>query len=86
MSPIFMTKPDKKMYPDYYIIIKHPIALDDIKAKIERGLYPTLEHVRLDFELMFTNAKQYNLETSPIWKDAKDLLVRTVLNFGGRLY
>ncbi|TEB09358.1 hypothetical protein FA13DRAFT_1806637 [Coprinellus micaceus] len=45
------------MYPDYYMVIKRPIALDDIEAKIKRGAYPTLEDVRQDFELMFDNAE-----------------------------
>ena len=76
MSPIFMRKPPKRQYPDYYVLIKQPIALDDIKSKIEKGGYPTLEDVRQDFELCFNNAKQYNLKESEIWKDAKDLLVR----------
>lgn len=76
MSPIFATKPLKKMYPDYYMVIKRPIALDDIEAKIKRSAYPTLEDVRQDFELMFDNAKLYNQKESVVWRDAKDLMVR----------
>lgn len=71
-----MDKPPKKLYPDYYILIQHPIALNDIKGKIDRGVYKTLDDVRKDFELMFNNAKQYNMPESFVWKDAKDLLVR----------
>jgi len=70
-----MRKPPKRLYADYYQVIKQPIALEDIKAKIEKGSYPTLEDVRLDFELCFNNAKEYNQKESLIWRDAKDLMV-----------
>lgn len=74
MSTIFMHKPPKKEYPDYYFVIKQPIAMDIIKGKIDKGAYLTLEDVRRDFELMFTNAKTYNQKDSMVWLDAKDLL------------
>lgn len=85
MSPIFMQKPSKTQYPDYYEHIKRPIALEDIKKKIEKGAYPTLEDVRQDFELCFNNAKQYNMKESMIWRDAKDLLVCITRSFRGTL-
>ncbi|RXW22667.1 hypothetical protein EST38_g3171 [Candolleomyces aberdarensis] len=74
MATIFMRKPNKRMFPDYYMIIQNPIGLEDIKAKIEKGGYPTLEDVRQDFELCFNNSKLYNMKDSIIWKDAKELL------------
>ncbi|KAJ7070729.1 RSC complex protein [Mycena amicta] len=73
----FVRKPSKKLYPDYYVLIQHPIALEDIKKQLESNYYPTLEAVRQDFELCFENAKNYNLPDSPIWKNAKDLLKLT---------
>lgn len=57
------------MFPDYYVIVENPIGLEDIKAKIEKGGYPTLEAVRQDFQLCFNNAKKYNLKDSIICKD-----------------
>ncbi|PFH52268.1 hypothetical protein AMATHDRAFT_57287 [Amanita thiersii Skay4041] len=74
LSLEFLKKPAKRLYPDYYHIIKQPIALDDIKKQLDNNAYPTLEAVRADFELCFTNAKTYNMKESDIWKDAKDLL------------
>ncbi|KAI6047902.1 RSC complex protein [Pisolithus marmoratus] len=74
-SPPFMRLPPKRQYPDYFIVITQPICLDDIKKKIDDGRYPSLDHVRQDFELCFTNAKRYNMKDSPIWLDAKFLLV-----------
>ncbi|KAJ6520143.1 RSC complex protein [Mycena sanguinolenta] len=77
LSVDFVRKPSKKLYPDYYTIIQHPIALEDIKKQLESNLYPTLEAVRQDFELCFENAKNYNMKDSGIWRDAKDLLKLT---------
>ncbi|KAL4070665.1 RSC complex protein [Scleroderma citrinum] len=73
-SPPFMRLPLKRHYPDYYHVIAQPICLDDIKKKIDDNHYPSLDEVRLDFELCFTNAKRYNIKESPIWLDAKFLL------------
>ncbi|KAI0354614.1 Bromodomain-containing protein [Trametes cingulata] len=69
----FMRLPSKRQYPDYYLQIKRPIALDDIKAKLEAREYATLEDVRQDLETCFRNAKRYNMKESQIWKDAKFL-------------
>ncbi|KAJ7170159.1 RSC complex protein [Mycena filopes] len=74
LSDVFVRKPSKKLYPDYYQYIQHPIALEDIKKQLESNVYPTLEAVRQDFELCFENAKTYNMKDSIIWRDAKDLL------------
>jgi hypothetical protein len=73
-SPAFLRLPSKRHYPDYYNVITHPICLDDIKKKIDEDQYPSLDDVRQDFELCFTNAKRYNMKDSPIWLDAKFLL------------
>lgn len=63
------------MYPDYYQIIKSPIALDDIKKRLDTDAYSSMQAVRADFELLFNNALQYNMKDSVIWKDAKEMLV-----------
>jgi len=71
----FIRKPSKRLYPDYYALIKHPIALDDIKKQLDTGGYSSIETVKDDFELCFSNAKQYNQTESIIFQDAKELLV-----------
>ncbi|KAK0465549.1 RSC complex protein [Desarmillaria tabescens] len=73
LSTLFLTKPLKRQYPDYFELIKQPIALDDIKKKLNSHAYPNLEAVKFDFDLCFTNAKNYNHPDSVIWQDAKDL-------------
>ncbi|KAG1904739.1 Bromodomain-containing protein [Suillus fuscotomentosus] len=73
-SPAFMRLPSKRHYPDYYVYIQQPICLDDIKQKIDDGLYNSLDDIRQDFDLCFSNAKKYNQKNSPIWLDAKFML------------
>lgn len=80
-----MRLPSKRQYPDYYALIKRPVALDDIKSKLERREYPSLEDLRQDFDTCFRNAKRYNMKESQIWKDAKFLHVsRPVCVFSRR--
>ena len=56
--------------------IKHPIALDDIKSKLDLKEYGTLVDIKQDLETCFRNAKRYNMKESQIFKDAKFLHVR----------
>ncbi|KAI8990698.1 Bromodomain-containing protein [Trametes punicea] len=69
----FMRLPSRRQYPDYYVQIKRPIALDDIKAKLDAREYASFEEVLQDLETCFRNAKRYNMKESQIWKDAKFL-------------
>ncbi|KAF9270648.1 Bromodomain-containing protein [Marasmius fiardii PR-910] len=77
----FLKQPHRRTYPDYYVLITHPIALEDIKKKLDIRSYPSLEAVRQDLELCFTNAKAYNRKDSEIYQDAKDLLKLTNKTF-----
>jgi hypothetical protein len=70
-----MRLPSKRQYPDYYDVIKQPIALEDIKTRLDGHKYTSLEDVRTDFELCFKNARRYNVRESQIWRDAKTLQV-----------
>ncbi|KAF9486466.1 Bromodomain-containing protein [Pholiota conissans] len=74
ISTPFLHRPPKRLYPDYYELIKQPIALDDIKRKLDHHNYSSLQDVKNDFELLVANAKQYNLAESAIVQDAKELL------------
>ncbi|XP_063696880.1 protein polybromo-1 isoform X2 [Culicoides brevitarsis] len=68
LSTIFLKLPSKADYPDYYEIIKHPIDMDRIQAKINK--YNSLDEIVQDFALMFENACTYNEPDSQIYKDA----------------
>ncbi|PLB51742.1 RSC complex subunit [Aspergillus steynii IBT 23096] len=71
----FERLPDKSTYPDYYVEIKEPIAIDIIKRKSKRKKYSSVDHFMRDMDLMFNNAKAYNQPESQIYKDAVDLQV-----------
>ncbi|KAJ5798199.1 Bromodomain [Penicillium pulvis] len=69
----FERLPDKAAYPDYYMEIKEPIAIDIIKRKAKRKKYNSVDHFMRDLDLMFDNAKAYNQSESQIYRDAADL-------------
>ncbi|KAH7369930.1 hypothetical protein BKA65DRAFT_8698 [Rhexocercosporidium sp. MPI-PUGE-AT-0058] len=69
----FERLPDKSQMPEYYQEIKNPIAMDLIKKKAKRKKYHSVDQALKDLELMFENAKLYNLEDSQVYKDAVDL-------------
>jgi len=75
LSVDFLRLPNKRTYPDYYTVIKKPIALDKIKSQLDAGQYPFLIAVKNDLEQCFRNAKRYNLKDSQIFNDAKFLHV-----------
>jgi hypothetical protein len=81
LSVPFLIKPSKQDYPDYYLVIQNPIALDDIKKHLNKGKYSSLEDIKNDFEQLFANAKHYNRPDSIIYEDADYLLVRLVLPY-----
>ncbi|KAI0503320.1 hypothetical protein F5B22DRAFT_629545 [Xylaria bambusicola] len=69
----FERLPDKSSNPDYYTTIANPIALDIIKKKYKRKKYQTVDQAMQDIDMMFENAKEYNIETSQLYKDAVQL-------------
>ncbi|KAI0783097.1 hypothetical protein C8Q75DRAFT_726585 [Abortiporus biennis] len=73
LSHDFMRLPSRRQYADYYQLIKHPIALDDIKHKLDSFEYLTFEECKQDLETCFKNAKKYNIKESQIFQDAKQL-------------
>ncbi|KAI1749054.1 hypothetical protein F4782DRAFT_542453 [Xylaria castorea] len=69
----FEKLPDKTSNPDYYTTIANPIALDLIKRKYKRKKYQNVDQALQDIDLMFENAKAYNIETSQLYEDAVQL-------------
>nr|XP_034962036.1 protein polybromo-1 isoform X9 [Zootoca vivipara] len=68
ISEPFFHLPSKKKYPDYYQQIKMPISLQQIRTKLKNHEYETLDHLECDLNLMFENAKRYNVPNSAIYK------------------
>jgi chromatin structure-remodeling complex subunit RSC1/2 len=70
----FERLPDKSELPEYYEVIRNPIALDIIKKKHKRKKYLSVDQAMQDLELMFNNAMVFNEEGSEIYQDADELL------------
>ncbi|KAM5148765.1 protein polybromo-1 isoform 4-T4 [Mantella aurantiaca] len=64
----FFQLPSKKKYPDYYQQIKNPISLHQIRSKLKNQEYESLDHLETELNVMFENAKRYNVPNSAIYK------------------
>lgn len=71
----FMRLPSRRQYPEYYVVIKKPMTLTDIKTRLKQHEYTTFSDVKHDFELICNNAKRFNMRDSEIWLQARDLHV-----------
>ena len=58
---MFMDKPSKKDYPDYYEVIDRPMDMRTINEKIKSNAYKGIPDCLADFHLMFSNCKQVGL-------------------------
>uniref|UniRef100_A0A3B5B5T9 Protein polybromo-1 n=1 Tax=Stegastes partitus TaxID=144197 RepID=A0A3B5B5T9_9TELE len=70
LCDLFMVKPSKKDYPDYYNVILEPMDLKTIEHNIRSERYTTEEALMDDMRLMFRNARHYNEEGSQVYNDA----------------
>ncbi|XP_050414822.1 protein polybromo-1 isoform X3 [Patella vulgata] len=70
LSLPFLKLPNKRIYRDYYEEIKRPISLFQIRKKLKNRLYNSLSELASDMNLMFENAKRYNMAQSRLYKDA----------------
>uniref|UniRef100_A0A8C9SLA7 Protein polybromo-1 n=1 Tax=Scleropages formosus TaxID=113540 RepID=A0A8C9SLA7_SCLFO len=73
LCELFMVKPSKKDYPDYYKIILEPMDLRTIEHNIRSEKYLNEEQMIEDMKLMFRNARHYNEEGSQVYNDANTL-------------
>lgn len=70
LSKIFSVKPVRRMYPDYYVIIKHPMGLSNVKSRLQAYDYWSIEEFIKEMHIIFKNARIYNLEDSVIYNDS----------------
>ncbi|XP_054473332.1 polybromo 1, like isoform X5 [Anoplopoma fimbria] len=70
LCDLFMVKPSKKDYPDYYKVILEPMDMKTIEHNIRIERYATEEALMADMKLMFRNARHYNEEGSQVYNDA----------------
>ncbi|KAF2025212.1 Bromodomain-containing protein [Setomelanomma holmii] len=69
----FLALPSKSELPEYYELIKLPIAIDTIEDKLEGGEYTSLAQVESDCKRMVNNAKAFNDKNSIVYQDAERL-------------
>ena len=61
---------NKRAIPEYYEVIKEPIALSTVKHKLDRKEYKSFAEFVRDFALISHNAQTYNVEGAGAYKDA----------------
>lgn len=71
----FVPPVPKKDFPNYYIVIKRPICMQQIKAKIDRNEYQSTREFREDMRLLCNNARTFNEDTSLLFQDANTIEV-----------
>ncbi|EPS44621.1 hypothetical protein H072_1412 [Dactylellina haptotyla CBS 200.50] len=73
IADVFMEIVSRRALPDYYRIIKSPIALMTIQNKLKQKRYAGFKDFINDAARVFHNAKTYNRPSSQIYKDAVTL-------------
>eukprot|EP01052_Picozoa_sp_SAG31_P008827 SAG31_NODE_452_length_15484_cov_20.883198_4_plen_857_part_00 len=73
-ADIFMDLPDRKIYPDYYQLIKLPIAITVIRKRVRSGAYADADAYERDWFTLGNNAKDYNAPDSQVCQDAEVIM------------
>ena len=78
-SKVFHRKVNKRAIPDYYDVIKEPVALSTLKAKLLQHSYKNYAEFVRDCALISHNAQTYNRPEAGAYQDAlviRDLFVK----------
>ena len=75
-AEIFIDLPDRKLYPDYYVLIKDPISINLMRQKVRAAEYLGAEDFQRDWALLASNAQTYNAPDSIVSVDATFFLQR----------
>jgi hypothetical protein len=73
LCELFEELPDFEEYPDYYDVVTNPISLKEIKQKIDKAQYATLQDMGADIRLMVDNAQTFNEPGSEVYADANEI-------------
>ena len=82
---VFFDKPDRKLYPDYYKLIKNVVSLKSVQSKVKRSSVdkyaPTISEFKSwgpfehEMSYLWNNAWQFNEDGSEISTLATELQV-----------
>lgn len=70
VADIFLKLPLKKLYADYYKVIRKPTAISQIRKHLSQEKFDSFETFLDEVRLMCSNAKTYNEEGSWVYNDA----------------
>lgn len=70
---VYKISTDYCLFLSYFDIIKEPMDLSTMGAKLEEGMYKDRFAFQADFRLMINNAKTYNLVGSFVHNEATAL-------------
>ncbi|KAH9409281.1 Transcription activator BRG1 [Tyrophagus putrescentiae] len=74
LAEAFFELPSRKELPDYYEVIRRPVDIKKIKARITASKYRSMDDLTEDFMHMCENAQTYNVEGSQIFLDSQLLM------------
>jgi len=57
--------------PNYFDVVKKPMCLNIMKAKMDNGEYATAAEFEADIRLIFQNCYEYWTPADPIWKECE---------------
>lgn len=69
----FLELVPKTAWPQYYVQIKSPICMEQIKNRINNHEYQTLREFRDDVHLLCNNARAFNEDGSQLFLDANTI-------------
>jgi hypothetical protein len=72
-TKLFLQPVKKKDYPNYHIIVTHPMDLSTMKNKTKRSEYKNTNEVLSDFDLMINNSELFNGKEHPVTEQARKL-------------
>ncbi|KZM25079.1 chromatin binding [Ascochyta rabiei] len=72
-TKLFQRKVNKRAVPDYYDIIKEPVALSTVRARVAANEYTSFSGFVRDLALIPHNAQVYNRQDSQAYVDALDV-------------
>jgi ATP-dependent helicase STH1/SNF2 len=73
LSEYFIELPSKKLYADYYQLIPKPVAIQTIRRNLKSHKIKSFGEFKELVSTIYSNAKFYNEEGSPVYQDAMDL-------------
>ncbi|CAO1602886.1 hypothetical protein XANCAGTX0491_006484 [Xanthoria calcicola] len=76
-SKVFHRKVNKRALPDYYEVIKEPVALSTLKYKLQNRAYASFADFVRDCALIPHNAQTYNRPEAGAYQDA--LVIKSVM-------